>query len=466
MASTDENRNALHELKRSAQAYIANSPARTPVPVQEQALQGLLTELRQLVRLRPEIADDASLSEEADGLALDIADVARELILAGRRQPNTQNTLRELCIGSLRLRQSDVAGLLAQSYQGLLWHDTSARESCLRDLGLLACLALKEGQPHVATCAVPIVLEGMLLTNREDENAELLEHTGAQALEAIAATAARRCVERVVQQVARGAFDYAARRGQVLNAGAWSGLVLDLLFSVAQGRLARTTNDVGRLALQLAGQDLPAGAMQAFMTDWAVHTAQVLRRGWLDVAQPFMRAQCLLLCRLRSQELTQACLASLAPHFVMIAKWENVAVAAGAYAPWFQFGCVLLDLCLAAERYRVSGGDDSAMWLHAEATRRLGRALIGTLAVMMTNTSRLTHQDELVVYKAWATALDAYAEGHDWKRKRLRRLVQMTAQYWHDTQRSSSHLQWPELQAFLAPSQLDATCLALLKRVE
>jgi len=456
---------ALEKIEKSARALIAKSSARTPVAEQLRCLVGLPEQLALLVRLRPELKKEAGLSVKADELAFDCADVIYELVLAGRIASNTESQLRELCISCIRLHQSDIAGILLRTFAEILRCAPEQAQTCLRDVELLACLSLKEQQPNITLGAVAIVFEGMLLTDRGANFASEQEHMGAQILESVAVMASRLRYEKVTREIVRGAHTYANKRGQVLDGGAWSGLVLNLLFAVAQGRLAGTTKDAGELAVQLARQEVPRDALKNFFADWMLYTVQLAKRDWLDIAQAFMRSQCLLLCRLRDLDLTQAAFANLSSHFVMLCKWEGTVAASAAYAPWFKFGCVLCDVCIAAERCRTAGGNDGNLWLDAKATRKLARVFIGTFAMMLTNAARLTYQEALPTYKSWLESIEAVAGANEHKRKKMRRLAQLVARYWRGTQPGSSRSQWMGLQKFLFPNMLNENCEMLLREI-
>ena len=179
-----------------------------------------------------------------------------------------------------------------------------------------------------------------------------------------------------------------------------------------------------------------------FLLEWSVLAAQMANRNWFNETKTLLDGIFIFLTREREMELTKTVMTSLASQFQMHSQWDGFDGAFKIYKAWHNFLLVVLD--------------QAVLGKYTDETERLDdiRFILRNQRDMLVLTARLTMQEEQVLFHRWLQLWLEETQGNPRRQKRVRRFVQLTAQFWHMTQPKSSKKQWPQLQDIFEPSVL------------
>ena len=357
--------------------------------------------------------------------------------------------LKNACIYFMRAKHEILAKEIIAVFQPVLVTNPQLRSDGIRKLGMLGCLAMKDGMPEVtAQCAnIVVVVSNELTAADADMEREML-----QMLQDMAVMAARMRDEvRFAAIVSKAVVRYSAE-STVYAGSKMVEFLLTLFFTAADRRYVNVLPMLRWMSLLLTNNDsLTDKELQHFVREWTQLIAQIARRKWEDETKQLLDGLFVFLVREKDFVLTRSTLMNIALHFQMYAAWDGFASAFKIYAPWQNFMLVLLDQAVLSRRT-------------SEQREQIGSLVFRTQRDLITAVARQTMQEEMTVYGEWLKlGLEAAKSAKN--KKRIRRMVQLTVGYWAVQQPRTSREQLKHLLYVFEPDLVKGKYLELLEKV-
>lgn len=403
---------------------------------------------------------DQALDEELEERQRQIQKKAPDLEGLSRQvQEGTQETgladrLKDACYYYLCYELEKGACHTADILKEALRGYGSLRGDLLDLAGLAGCLAFKRAMPQAGEAYALTVLEGLQYLGPEET--DWLDK-GFSALRNIANTAVRMRQEEAVLHIVQTLETYRQSHPDLITPG-FLALLQDFLFLLSDRRQKDALVIVGYICREvLLRPSVAAKVRKSFALDWSALAAQIAQRNWEAETDILLKNLCLFASGLQDPQLLRMLLGDFAIHIQMHSHWDSFEAAFKLYYP-----CHLLLLSLyrrAMRRYRLR--PDQA----DEDTLDMLCFLLRTARDMVANSARLMLKEEWEIYISWRRIWLAASHQHVRRQKKIREFLQLTAEYWHQTQPSSSRRQWPRMAEVLWPPQLAQPEMELLKRL-
>lgn len=357
--------------------------------------------------------------------------------------------LKNSCIYFMRAKHEILAKEIVTVFQPVLVTNPHLRAEGIRKLGMLGCLAMKDGLPEVTMQCANIVV---VVSNELTETDVDLERELLQMLQDMAVMAARmRDEARFAALVSKAVVRYSAE-STVYAGSKMVEFLLTLFFTAADRRYVNALPMLRWMSLLLTNnKSLTANELQYFVREWTQLIAQIARRKWEDETRQLMDGLFVFLVREKDFALTRSTLMNIALHFQMYAGWDGFANAFKIYAPWQNFMLVLLDQAVSSRRSQ-------------QQREQIGSLVLRTQRDLITAVARQTMQEEMTVYGEWLE-LGLAAAKSEKNRIRVRRLVQLTVGYWAAQQPRTSREQLKHLLYVFEPDLVKGKYLELLEKV-
>lgn len=358
--------------------------------------------------------------------------------------------LKDACIYFLRRQQEETACKVVGIFKHIAFQHKDLRAYILDVLGMLSGVAMKSGLRHLGLECADVIIASM---HNLQPGEEADEEAALKMLQCIANVAARMRDEANFEAVVLKVTQHYTKEKRVLVGSHILGFLLELLFTAADRRYLSVLPKLRELSLLLVHHsDISLQEKERFLSEWSVLAAQIARRDWPDVTKLLLDSICIFLRHERSSALTQAVMLNFTTHIQMHSQWGGFAVAFYTYRSWNNFTLVLLEQCV-NDRHQ----DEECLDL-AKCIFRCQREVV-------VNSARLTMKEEQTIFKEWLNLWLEQVQGNASRIKRVRRFVQMTAQFWHMTQPISSKKQWPLMQELFNPPSIPQKYWQLLKRI-
>lgn len=420
-----------------------------PAAAKSELAQQFLTCLLAALALQSEAVMSQSVQEQ---MAVTLERIVRRFKLLAAQGIVCEACLEKLknaCIYFIRAQHEILAKEIVTVFQPVLLTNTQLRAEGIRNLGMLGCLAMKDGLPSVTVQCANIVV---LVSNELTEADAGLERDLLQMLQDMAVMAARMRDEVSFAAIVSKAVVRYSRANTVYAGAKMIEFLLTLFFTAADRRYVNTLPMLRWMSLLLTNnQSLTAAEVQRFAREWTQLIAQMARRKWAAETKQLLDGLFVFLIREKNFALTRSTLLNIALHFQMYAGWDGFANAFKLYAPWQTFMLVLLNRAVAGRRSR-------------EQREQLGTLVLRTQRDLITAVARQTMREEMAVYGEWLQ-LGLAASSTVKNQKRLRRLVQLTVGYWAAQQPRSSREQLKHLGYMFEPDLVTGKYLELLKAI-
>ena len=367
-------------------------------------------------------------------------DNVRQLAEKGAHSEGACEQLKDACIYFLRRKREEDACKIAEIFKYMAYNHKELRGFILKLLGMIGCVAMKSRQTQLALQCVDVIMSSMHALQTGDEE---IEHTALDMLQELAAMAGRMRDEAAFNAVLSKVAVHYATEKVVLVGRRLEAFLLDLMFIAADRRYVNSLPMLRWISLRLVRNGSTSREEQKkFLLEWSVLAAQMANRNWFNETKTLLDGIFIFLTREREMELTKTVMTSLASLFQMHSQWDGFDGAFKIYKAWHNFLLVVLD--------------QAVLGKYTDETERLDdiRFILRNQRDMLVLTARLTMQEEQVLFHRWLQLWLEETQGNPRRQKRVRRFVQLTAQFWHMTQPKSSKKQWPQLQDIFEPSVL------------
>ena len=463
--------------------------------------QDLLSCLLDALDMQSEAVMSQSVKEQ---MSLTIERIVRRFKLLAEQGIACEACLEKLknsCIYFMRAKHEILAKEIVAVFQPVLVTNSHLRAEGIRKLGMLGCLAMKDGLPEVTIQCANIVV---IVSNELTETDADLEQELLQMLQDMAVMAARMrdearfsaIVSKAVvrysavvivsneltetdadleQELLQMLQDMAVMAARMRDEARFSAIVskavvrysaestvyagskmveflLTLFFTASDRRYVNALPMLRWMSLLLTNnKSLTAGELQYFVREWTQLIAQIARRKWENETRQLMDGLFVFLVREKDFALTRSTLMNIALHFQMYAGWDGFANAFKLYAPWQNFMLVLLDQAVSSRRSQ-------------QQREQIGSLVLRTQRDLITAVARLTMQEEMTVYGEWLQ-FGLSAAKSEKNKIRVRRLVQLTVGYWASQQPRTSREQLKHLLYVFEPDLVKGKYLELLEKV-
>jgi hypothetical protein len=367
-------------------------------------------------------------------------DNVRQLAEKGIHSEGSCEKLKDACIYFLRRKREQDACKIAEIFKYMAYNHKELRGFILKLLGMIGCVAMKSKQTQLALQCVDVIMSSMHDLQAGDEE---IEHTALDMLQELAAMAGRMRDEAAFNAVISKVAVHYATEKVVLVGRRLEAFLLDLMFIAADRRYVNSLPMLRWISLRLVRNASTSREEQKkFLLEWSVLAAQMANRNWFNETKILLDGIFIFLTREQEMELTRTVLTSLAGQFQMHSQWDGFAGSFKIYKAWHNYLLVVLDRAVLGK--------------YADEEERLDdiRFILRNQRDMLVLTARLTMQEEQVLFHQWLQLWLEENKGNPRRQKRVRRFVQLTAQFWHMTQPKSSKKQWPLLQDIFEPSAL------------
>ncbi len=317
-------------------------------------------------------------------------------------------------------------------------------------LGLLGCMAFKEGMPRIGAGCAHVLMGGLLCLNGEDST---MQRQGFTLLQGIMGMAARMRDSESFHSMVEELAAFREKRKNREGAG-FMAVLLDLLFIAADRRWMPSLTLMGRLSREvLHAGSIDDDTKKRFIIEWGVLGAQIAQRGWLPETHRIMWDICIFLGEERNPVLTRAAFTDCVTHMQMHSHWESQEAAFRAYYPW---QCLALAL---VHRYslRLLRGDEEARDVLVQFFRGARD--------LMANVARLTLRQETDMLAEWMELWLEETEGNPRRQHRVKAFLQMVAGYWCYTQPDTSRRQKEKLHGICVPSLVTGRYMTVLQTI-
>ena len=272
-----------------------------------------------------------------------------------------------------------------------------------------------------------------------------------QMLQNIGAMAGRMRDEAIFAMVIKKVREHYLLEKQVLVGSRLMSFLLDMMFVASDRRYLETLGLLVKISTVLIRREnVTLEQKKGFLREWGILAAQMAKRNWYDVTKVLHDGICVFLSREKDVNLTKAVMTNFALHFVMHARWDGFTKAFKMYHAWHNFQLTCLDQCVHSR-------------LQEDKLLEGATCIFCNMRDTVTNVARITMGEEREIYREWLELWLAETAQNEKRQKRVRRFVQMTAQYWHMSQPSSSSKHWPYMKSIFEPSVISPAYWQLLK---
>ncbi|MBO5590852.1 MAG: hypothetical protein J5923_06425 [Acidaminococcaceae bacterium] len=357
----------------------------------------------------------------------------------------------------------------------------SLRGDILKQAGFFGCLAFKRNMPVLGRACAELILKDLRLIGADERD---LVEEGYLLLKNVADTAAHTRNDEVFKKIVE-AFCSHWKRGYAVITNGLTALLADLLFVAADRRYMVALKQICRLNRNVLRHESVDPVMrQQFVLEWSRVAAQIAQRGWDAECTVLLKEMCLLLGSVKDFGLIKKVIADVAVHMQMQSQWDSFENACRVYYPYCLFHLAVLQWtlrrydCLTHQEGILSldtGAQESGMADRLEQKMNLlseKETVVDMIRFLLRNgrdftaaCARLLMKDEWEIYLSWFHEGMAIAGKHEKTRRRIRKYLQMVAEYWRCTQPSRSKKQWERIAEIMRPSEMSEEESALVDRL-
>ena len=379
----------------------------------------------------------------------------------------------------LRSGEEDTVEKFMSIFRRTLQSHPAVREDLFKQAGFLGCMAFKRDMPLLGRLCGEAILSGLRLLPPEDIE---VSEQGYLQFKNVTDTAVRTHNDREFREILNALHHYWKENKVAVTPGLLSCLS-DFLFVAADRRQVDTLEMICLLSRDVMRHtSVDAAMQQRFIMEWSGTAAQIAQRGWEEECGLLLKHLCLCLGSMRYTGLIKKVLADVSIHMQMQSKWDNFETAFRLYYPCQLFTLVMMRWGMRRYRHALqaekimeaeipeSGILDQVqqkMELLDEKQKALDiiRFVLRNARDMAAACARLLMKDEWEIYASWQQEWLSAAQGKEKRQKQVRLFMQMTAEYWRNTQPSRSKKQWDFMAEVVNPSLLSDEHRDLIKEV-
>ncbi|MGE4589134.1 MAG: hypothetical protein AB7E34_06115 [Acidaminococcaceae bacterium] len=356
--------------------------------------------------------------------------------------------IKAVCMVAIRRAHKSLLAEMVPVYQPILLNNLELRAEGIADLGMIACLAVKDGFDEIGRNCVKIIL--MMDRAASPEQSEISE-TALQILKNILITAARTKNEKTFCYALKLTNKSYQERDFTPDSALLSEFYLAVLFAAADHRWSKGlvyVNDF--ISLMLRKNIFSFEQKKKIAYEWIQLIGQIARRNWTEMAQQLMWFFFSFVLKSKERDILLYSVVMMGSSVKMHAAWENFESALKVYYPWQLAMFVLLDLFYKQEA--------------RENTDKLevARLVVRTMRELVLHVSRLSlNKPETETFNRWfEVCVNSDTPKH--VRIRARKMMQLTVLYWEQLQPKASKNQLPHLIKIFQPNLIDTKCKIIL----
>ncbi|MEG0831510.1 MAG: hypothetical protein RSF75_04100 [Acidaminococcaceae bacterium] len=349
--------------------------------------------------------------------------------------------LKSIAMVALRSEQQLLLADAILIYQPILLSHHEVRLDGVRDLGIIACLALKASFLEAAeNCAKIILILNRVVEPAEEE----LNNTILQMLTDIMTMTARIKSESTYCTILQQTLKSFEGKVTTPASNLLSEFLLTILFAAADRKWEQGLVVVDRFVQWLVRRKvLNSVDRKKIVYEWILMIGQITRRNWYAIANHMMLSLFSFLAKSRDRKATLQGIRQMAGSMQMYAAWDGFEKAFKAYYVWQIALLVLLDLSV--KQYK-NKKDDSL---------EVAQSILRILRDVVVHISRLAlDQPEATVFSRWFELWQA-TKAPQHVKVRAQRLLQLTAQYWAQLQPQKSKNKMPHMIQIFQPNLID-----------
>ena len=381
----------------------------------------------------------------------------------------------------LRSGEEDTVERFMGIFRRTLQSHPSAREDLFKQAGFLGCMAFKRGMPRLGRFCGEAILSGLRVLGQEDTE---LIGLGYLQFKNVTDTAARTHNDYDFREIINALDRYWKENRVTVTPGLLS-VLSDLLFVAADRRQINALVTVCSLNRNVLSRSTADPVVrQRFLMEWSSTAAQIAQRGWEEESGLLLKSLCLCLGSVRDTALIKKAMADVSVHMQMQSKWDNFETAFRLYYPCQLFAMAMLQWAI--RRYLrvlqsesvmeeetpvqdsgIMGQVERKLELLDEKEKALDlfRFVLRNARDMTAACARLVMRDEWEIYISWQREWLETAMGKEKRRNRIRRFMQMVAEYWRNTQPARSQKQWGFMAEVVNPTLLSDEDKELIETV-
>ena len=356
--------------------------------------------------------------------------------------------IKAVCMVALRRGHKALLAEIVPVYQPILLNNPELRTEGINDLGMIACLAIKDSCNEIGDICVKIIL---MMDRASSPEERQITDTALQILKNILITATRARSEETFCYALKMINKSYQEREFIADSALLSEFYLTVLFAAADHRWSKglvCVNDF--ISLMLRKEIFSFEQKKKIAYEWVQLIGQIARRNWTEMAQQLMWFFFSFVIKSKEKDIIPYSVIMMGSSVKMHAAWDGFESALKIYYPWQLSMFILLDS------------------FYKQDTRKntekleVARLVVRTMRDLVLHVSRLSlNKPETDTFNQWFELWEANKTPKH-VRIRAQKLMQLTVLYWEQLQPKASKNQLPHLIKIFQPNLIDNKCKMIL----
>lgn len=356
--------------------------------------------------------------------------------------------IKAVCMVALRRGHKALLAEMIPVYQTILLNNPELRTVGINDLGMIACLAIKDSCNEIGNNCVKIILIMDRASSLEESK---ISDAALQILKNILITATRARNEETFCYALKMINKSYQEREFMPDAALLSDFSLTILFAAADHRWSKGLVWVNTfIALMLRKDIFSFEQKKKIAYEWVQLIGQIARRNWTEIAQQLMWFFFSFVAKSKEKDLLPYSVIMMGSSVKMHAAWDGFESALKIYYPWQLAMLILLD-SFYKQGIRTN-----------KEKLEVARLVVRTMRDLVLHVSRLSlNKPETDTFNQWFELWEANILPKH-VRVRAQKMMQLTVLYWEQLQPKASKNQLPHLIKIFQPNLIDTKSKMIL----
>lgn len=356
--------------------------------------------------------------------------------------------IKAVCMVALRKGHKALLAEMIPVYQPIMLNNPELRTEGINDLGMIACLAIKDSYNEIGNSCVRIILMMDRASSLEERQ---ITDTALQRLKNILIIATRSRSEETFCYALKLINKSYREREFMPDPALLEEFYLTVLFAAADHRWSKGLVCVNDFILVMLRKDVFSFVQKKKITyEWVQLIGQIARRNWTETAQQLMWFFFTFVKKSQEKKLLLYSVVMMGSSVKMHASWDGFESALKIYYPWQIAMLVLLDSFYKEDIIKN------------KEKLEVARLVVRTMRDIVLHVSRLAlNKPETDTFNQW---FDLWEANKLPKHVRIRaqKMMQLTVLYWEQLQPKASKNQLPHLIKIFQPNLIDSKCKMIL----
>ncbi|MGL5207204.1 MAG: hypothetical protein ACRC8T_06805 [Acidaminococcaceae bacterium] len=356
--------------------------------------------------------------------------------------------IKTVCMIALRRGHTTLLAEIVPVYQPILLNNPDLRTEGINDLGMIACLAIKDSLNEIGNKCIKIIITMDRASSQEEHQTSDM---ALQILKNILITATRARSEETFCYALKMINKSYQERDFFPESALLSDFCLTILFAAADHRWGKALVCVyDFIALMLRKDIFSFEQKKKIVYEWVQLIGQIARRNWTEMAQQLMWFFFSFVAKSKEKQIISYSIIMMGSSVKMHAAWDGFESALKIYYPWQLAMFILLDSFykqdIRKNTYKLE----------------VARLIVRTMRDLVLHVSRLSlNKPETDIFNQWFELWEVNTLPEH-MRIRAQKMMQLTVLHWEQLQPKASKNQLPHLIKIFQPNLIDAKCKMIL----